>query len=262
MFNENNIIYPKKAGTYTLTITTEDKVVTRDVTLENQYVITLPKIKSKYQDPNDNMKVNVYNNETCKPSLVYNTTRASHDVELVYDQDFMSVTYTGNGASAYLTITAKQVGESPITLIYGSGTDQQKEITFIVNTETSSSSSRISKILNYYKKGFSHVALFFVLGVGTLLLALYALYKWPFGVRLGVLLGFGLVWGAIEEFIQKFIPGRSPLWKDIFFYDWFGYLIGIAFITIAILCFVILRGAIQNHRSKKEKIEIESPEKE
>ena len=207
------------------------------------------------------MKFKVYYDVVCKPSLVYNTIRASHDVELVYDRDFMDVSYTGSGASAYLTIKAKQIGESPVTLIYGEGTDNQKEITFIVNTETASSSSKIRQIMTYYKKGFSHVALFFVLGMGTLLLTLYALYKWPFGVRLGFVLGFGLVWGALEEFVQRFIPGRTPSWKDIFFYDWFGYLLGIAFITGCILLFLVIKYLITKRKQKGKVLE-EAPSKE
>ena len=251
--DQYKIIYPKKEGTATLTITTENETITKEFVVEPEYVVTLPTLKSKYQDPEDKKKINVYYDISCSPSLVYNTTRASHDVTLVYDQSFMTVKYKGTGSSGTLTITAKQQGESPLTMIYGEGTDDQKEITFTINTMQASVSSKAKQILNYYKKGYSHVALFFILGMGAMLFGIYVIYKWRFYYKLGFVLGFGLLWGALEEFIQKFIPGRSASWKDIFFYDWFSYLLGVAFLTIGVLVILLNKRAITKGKTKKNK---------
>lgn len=104
-------------------------------------------------------------------------------------------------------------------------------------------SNRIFSIMNNNIRKYAHFALFLVLGMSS---ASALLILWGKRLFLPVIVSLllCLVWAALDEFHQMFVPGRGPQLSDVGI-DFFGSLMGVAIVFI-IRCIIFEIAAIAN----------------
>lgn len=85
--------------------------------------------------------------------------------------------------------------------------------------------------LNLFVRKMAHFSLYFILGFMTSLSVFLATHKYKKSFLAGTLVCFG--YGAFDEFHQRFVPGRTPLVRDVII-DTAGGICGIIF------CFMII----------------------
>lgn len=246
--SSNYVLSPKKEGEVDVTIRSAyGDAVTKRVKVIKQAEVYEPLLTgTKYRDDDNDKQLNFEIDTTYRATISYKLSKALQDVTLLYDEDFMEASYVARETYGVLVVKTKKLGTSPITFVYREGEEDEESFTFLISS-TEKSTSIFKNLTEYYHKGLSHCALFFIVGIGAMLMLVYVLYNMKHWLRAVLGLGFGLFLGGLEEFIQIFIPNRTPSAKDVFFYDWLFYIMG-ALITMVV---IVLSYTIINKKKKE-----------
>lgn len=115
---------------------------------------------------------------------------------------------------------------------------------FIDNLTPAESTAFIDKA-HFFIRKLAHFSIYTV--VGILIMSFLSTYKLKLFIRVGGSLAVGLLYAISDEIHQSFVPGRSPLVKDVVI-DTAGVLVGI----LLVIFVAGLYGLISKRRSRKK----------
>ena len=132
--SSNNVLSPKKEGEVDITIKTAyGDPVTKRIKIVKQNEVYEPLLtNTKYRDDDNDKQLNFQIGTTYRATISYKSTKASQDVTLLYDQEFMEASYEARDTYGVLVVKTKKLGTSPITFVYKEGEEDEQSFTFLV----------------------------------------------------------------------------------------------------------------------------------
>lgn len=145
------------------------------------------------------------------------------------DSSLIDITNQGSAASLYM----KGVGKCSVSFECNVNTSLRDSIEFTILKAGSMSSADIIDANFSIRKVVGHAMLFAVAQVFTFLALYTFLYEKKLWIHISLSLTIGLMFAALSETIEKFIPQRSGTFKDVMI-DFAGVVVG-AILTIGVI---------------------------
>lgn len=223
-FTQNRSLVVNDTGNVTITIKAKDCTISKELVIDKE--VAIPYFSEQYYDK-------VTNTLRCKVGTEISEwvyfTKSGYILTptLEYDHDYFELSVKESSSTgAYFYFEGKKAGETILKLIYSNETESK---TKTINIEVFQNGLAIyaEKLKMFFVKGSSHMALFMITGMATLMFVVFAIYKAKKWFKIVFISLFGLILGLIEEFIQLFMKGRTSSLVDAFVYDWMSYLFGL-----------------------------------
>ena len=248
---QNNRIIRKEVGESTIkwvdsysriTLTLKLLCVNRVLLQDKPFTLSQSKLTYDKEE-------NIYHIENGTPArITTNFKKGSTFTKVSYSSSDENVLQVGDDGK----ITPLKEGKATITCSINDHhtIDQFYQVTIAVDKKSIISNRR--SFLLKVRKGIGHLGAFFVLGVFSTLLSLFAVKKkkeYCLSIPLNFLQGF-LVAG-LTELIQLAVPGRTGLFSDVLI-DRIGFAISAVAITLCFFLIPLIKNWISSLRTKKK----------
>ena len=258
----NGLLKPVRVGNTRLTVTENVTGLVKEYDIAIRHKVGLkesgPFLLSGMADYDAKTNtIIIMNGDSAKIAINFTNDSTYKKVNYVVEND--SIVSVGNDG----TITPIKAGTTKVTI---SSTDSSYTYIepFDVNirvdrrpfiTDMNSFFQKVRKAIGH----FGAFAVFGFLGAMTWFLWLRGKKLFPVGVVANFGIGFGLAW--LTEYIQKFVPGRSSTWSDIWL-DFSGFAIVAGVTTGIILIWWLTRLIIRLVKKKKANQQIDEQNNE
>lgn len=159
------------------------------------------------------------------------------NIKYEYDSDIMELTSNSEG----FTITAKKAGTATLKIIIDDGVSRAEEsYTVEIKEDRSFINVFAQNIKKFVSKVLGHGLMFFVLAIFAMNMFKYCEVENPI-IRFSLYTLTGLPVGAITEYIQTFIPGRTGRVLDVII-DMTGFYIGTLIVVLVRACIRGIKG--------------------
>ena len=218
-----NIVF-KTPGEKHITLSVGDEY-TRDITISVKNVISLPDMPDLDDELYEDNTISIDYYDTLSFMYTFDKSTTYRTMKYEYDKKVIKV----SASSGRITITPKDIGETKLKIYIDDGHERvEREFTVKV-TGSKTITDKIDHFIstNSYtivSKVFGHMLLFAILAPICLLLAKTFEFESVLKDILFMLIT-SVPLAALTEFIQSFVPGRSPTVKDVLI-DLSGFLIG------------------------------------
>ena len=247
----NGVITPKKVGNVTLTVKETVSGLEKEYHIAIRHRVGLKEGGSFVLSGNAE-----YNAETNTISIM-NGESATIAVNFTKDTTYRKVTYAVDNEKICNvgtdgTITPIKMGKTKVIVTVED--ENTKYIEFEVNIEVIRRDyiQDMGEFFRKIRKAIGHFGAFAVLGLlgaMTWFLWFRGKYLFPVGVAANFGLGFGLAY--LTEYIQRFVPGRTSTWSDVWL-DFSGFSLLAGITTVAIFIWWLVRFVITKVKAKKE----------
>ena len=243
---ENGEFLAKKPGVVTINITSQEKEITKEVTIEVSNVIILKdepfEIEQEYLEYNN--QDNTYH--------IRNGLGGKIECNFTDDSTYTQATFTSSNEKVLLVgndgqITPVKIGKAKVIVTIDDTYLDPIVLEIDIVVEGKPFLENLSEFYYFVRKSIGHFGAFFVLGgLGAFAFLLtFDKRKWIFSVPLTTVLGFAIA--GLTEYVQTFVPGRYGAWSDVFL-DFAGY------ISATILVIIFLSIIYLSVYYKKKKI--------
>ena len=247
----NGVITPKKVGNVTLTI---KETVSG---LEEEYHIAIRHRVGLKEGGSFVLSGNAEYNAESNTISIMTGESATIAVNFTKDTTYRKVNYVVDNEKICNVgtdgmITPVKRGKAKLTVTVQD--ESNKYIEFEVNIEVIRRDyiQDMNEFFQKVRKAIGHFGAFAVLGLlgaMTWFLWFRGKYLFPVGVAANFGLGFGLAY--LTEYIQKFVPGRTSTWSDVWL-DFSGFSLLAGITTLAIFIWWLVRFIIAKVKAKKQ----------
>ena len=247
----NGVITPKKVGNVTLTIKETVSGLEEEYHIAIRHRVGLKEGGSFVLSGNaeydaESNTISIMTGESATIAVNFTKDTTYRKVNYVVDNEKICNIGTDG------TITPVKRGKAKLTVTVQD--ESNKYIEFEVNIEVIRRDyiQDMNEFFQKVRKAIGHFGAFAVLGLlgaMTWFLWFRGKYLFPVGVAANFGLGFGLAY--LTEYIQKFVPGRTSTWSDVWL-DFSGFSLLAGITTLAIFIWWLVRFIIAKVKAKKE----------
>ena len=247
----NGVITPKKVGNVTLTIKETVSGLEEEYHIAIRHRVGLKEGGSFVLSGNaeydaESNTISIMTGESATIAVNFTKDTTYRKVNYVIDNEKICNIGTDG------TITPVKRGKAKLTVTVQD--ESNKYIEFEVNIEVIRRDyiQDMNEFFQKVRKAIGHFGAFAVLGLlgaMTWFLWFRGKYLFPVGVAANFGLGFGLAY--LTEYIQKFVPGRTSTWSDVWL-DFSGFSLLAGITTAAIFIWWLVRFIIAKVKAKKQ----------
>ena len=247
----NGTITPKKVGNVTLTIKETISGLEEEYHIAIRHRVGLKDGGSFVLSGNaeydaESNTISIMTGESATIAVNFTKDTTYRKVNYVVDNEKICNVGTDG------TITPVKRGKTKLTVTVED--ENNKYIEFEVNIEVVRRDyiQDMNEFFQKVRKAIGHFGAFAVLGLlgaMTWFLWFRGKYLFPVGVVANFGIGFGLAY--LTEYIQKFVPGRTSTWSDVWL-DFSGFSLLAGITTLAIFVWWLVRFIIAKVKAKKQ----------
>ena len=248
----NGVITPSKIGDIKLT-------VSEGITgLSKEYDITIKHKVALVDDGPFTISGSADYDAESNTIVIINGSTAKISINFTEESTYKKVSYIiadtaicSVGADG--TITPKEVGQTKVTVLIKDSITTHASFEINIKVDRKPFIEDMNAFFMKVRKAIGHFGAFAVFGfLGAMTWFLFLRKKlFPVGVVANFGFGFGLSW--LTEYIQKFTPGRTSTWSDVWL-DFDGFCIVAGATTLVIVGIWLTKFIIRLNKNKKQKL--------
>ena len=247
----NGVITPKKVGNVTLTVKETVSGIEKEYHIAIRQKVGLKEggafvLSGNAEYDAETNTISIMNGESATISVNFTNDTTYRKVAYVVDNEKICNVGTDG------TITPLKMGKTKVTVTVED--ENTKYIEFELNIEVIRRDyiQDMSQFFAKIRKALGHFGAFAILGLlGAITWFLWfrGKYMFPVGVVANFGIGFGLAY--LTEYIQRFVPGRTSTWSDVWL-DFSGFSILAGITTLVIFIWWLTRFIITKVKAKKQ----------